>query len=61
MQSEIGEIVLGLENGLEGGALMSLFWVVIRELADIEAMVNWLLDFQSLIMAFVLVFLVKFG
>ena len=40
MQSEIGEIVLGLENGLEGGALMSLFWVVIRELADIEAMVN---------------------
>lgn len=30
---------LGFANGIEGGALMSLFWIVIRQLAEIEAMV----------------------
>jgi hypothetical protein len=31
-------------DGFEGGALMSLFWIVIRQLAEIEAMVILLLS-----------------
>ena len=42
-----------ITNGPEGGELMSLFWIVIRQPAEIEAMVIEFL-FLVLIVAFVL-------
>ena len=40
MYRNIWRISCGTANGFEGCALMSLFWIVIRQLAEIEAMVT---------------------
>jgi hypothetical protein len=44
LKATVSDLVTFVGDGFEGGALMSLFWIVIRQLAEIEAMVILLLS-----------------
>jgi hypothetical protein len=43
-KATVSDLVIFVGDGFEGGVLMSLFWIVIRQLAEIEAMVILLLS-----------------